>query len=222
MIKALINTYFANYYGQGRVVEIDESHTTDSRFDLKEDGGVTTIVEAGSGFASFDNKAQCDIAVLDYEGYIDKYAGTKFHEKRLKCDCILESENSSTVILDELTSSRKGMENLTKPITRKRQYPGGKFEKVEQQLLVSLQTLNDVPEIAAYFASQAKRVCLCSYKLYTFDELEMIGNPVNVFSRGQIEAERQTGENGVIIYSPHIEALGFEYRRISHTYSYAI
>lgn len=221
MIKALIDTYFARHYGQGRVVEIDESHTTDSRFDLKENGGAI-IVEAGNGYASFGNEPQRDIAVLDYEGYIDKYAGTKFHEKRLKCDCILESENGQTIILDEITSSGKGMENLTEPIVGKKEYPGGKFEKVEQQLLVSLQTLNDVPEIAAHFASQTKRVCLCSYKLYTFDELELIGNPVSVFSRGQVEAERQAGEDGVIISSPPIESLGFEYRRISHNYTYAI
>lgn len=221
MIKALIDTYFASHYGQRRVVEIDEIHTTDSHFDLREEDGVV-VVEAGSGYASFGNEDRHDIAVLDYEGYIDKYAGTKFHEKRLKCDCILESESGRTIILDEITSSGRGMGKLLEPISGKREYPGGKFEKVEQQLFVSLQTLSDVPEIAAHFSAQAKRVCLCSYKLYTFDELELIGNPVSVFARGQAEAERQAGEDGVIISSPKIEALGFEYHRISHNYTYAI
>ena len=114
------------------------------------------------------------------------------------------------------------MENLQKAITGKKSFPGGKFEKVESQLLESLQTLCGVPEIAAHFAKQAKRVCLCSYKLYASDEQSLIGNPVSVFSRGQAEANRQAGENGVKISSPMIEALGFEFRRISHSFSYSI
>ena len=199
---------------------IDESHTSDSLFDLDDDG--MAIVAFGSGQASFSNESQKDIVILDYEGYIDKYAGTKFHNGLRKCDCILESESGATVILDEMTSSNRGLENLQKPIQGKRVYPGGKFEKVEQQLLVSLQTLHNVPEIALHLDSQSKRVCLCSYKLYASEELSLIGNPVIAFSRGQAEAERQTGENGVKISSPRIEAMGFEYRRISHSFVFSI
>ncbi|MCR5064322.1 MAG: hypothetical protein K6A67_00975 [Bacteroidales bacterium] len=221
MIKTLIDKYFAKHYRLGRVVTIDESHTTGRRFDLKGDDGIT-IVEQGSGFASFSNDAEYDIAVLDYEKYIDKYAGTKFYTGLRKCDCILESEYGSTIILDEITSSEIGMENLQKPIPGKRVYAGGKFEKAEQQLLVSLHTLNGVPEIAAHLDSQSKRLCLCSYKLYSSAEQELIGNPVGAFTRGLSEAERQTGEDGVIISSPEIEALGFEYRRISHSFVFRI
>lgn len=223
MIKQLIDTHFADHYKLGRVVTIDESHTSKSRFDLKEDGGVV-IVDFGNGSASFDNDAQREIIVLDYEGYIDKYKGTHFHQDsgRLKCDCVLESETSTTVILDEITSSSGGVENLHKPIFGKKEYAGGKFEKVEQQLLVSLQTLFDVPEIALHLASQSKRVCLCSYKLYSSATLALIGDPVSAFTRGMMEAERQSGENGVKISCPQIELFGFEYRRISHSFVYKI
>lgn len=221
MIKQLIDTHFAGHYKLGRAVTIDENHTTDIRFDLNENSG-TAIVAFGSGSASFENDAQRDITVLDYEGYIDKYAGTQFHTGRMKCDCILESEAGATVILDEITSSVSGIENLQKPITGKKEYPGGKFEKVEQQLLVSLQTLHDVPEIAHHIDTQLKRVCLCSYKLYTSGTLALIGDPVAAFTRGMTEAERQSGENGVKISCPQIEALGFEYRRISHAFAYNI
>lgn len=222
MIKTLIDTHFASRYGLGREVKIDEVHTTESRFDLSENDGVS-VVAYGSGYASFGNEPQRDIAVLDYEGYIDKYAGkVLFHNGRGKCDCILESDAGMTIILDEITSSASGVENLQKPIHGRKNYEGGKFEKVEHQLLVSLQTLRGVPEIAAHLDAQTKKVCLCSYKLYTSEEMALIGNPVNVFSRGQTEAERQTGENGVKISSPEIEAMGFEYRRISHTYTYSI
>ena len=140
----------------------------------------------------------------------------------MKCDCILELEGESTVFLDEITSLNKGIENLRKAIFGKKTFPGGKFEKAENQLIESLKTLSAVPEIASYFAQQRKKVCLCSYKLYNSDELTLIGDPVSVFSRGQLEADRQAGENGVKISSPQIEAMGFEYRRISHSYTYRI
>ena len=221
MIKQLIDTCFARHYKLGRVVTIDENHTSESHFDLKESSGAT-IVTFGSGAASFGNDSQRLITVLDYEGYIDKYSGTQFHTGRMKCDCILESEAADTVILDEITSSVSGVENLQKPIIGKKVYFGGKFEKVEQQLYDSLKTLHEVPEIALHLNSQLKRVCLCSYKLYTSDTLALIGNPVMAFTRGMTEAERQSGENGVKISCPHIEALGFEYRRISHSFVYKI
>ena len=221
MIKQLVDTHFAGHYKLGRVVTIDENHTTDSRFDLNEHSG-TAIVAFSSGSASFENDARQDITVLDYEGYIDKYTGTQFHTGRMKCDCILESETRSTVILDEITTSVSGIENLQKPITGKKEYPGGKFEKVEQQLLVSLKTLYYVPEIAIHLDSQLKRVCLCSYKLYTSSAMAFIGDPITAFTRGMTEAERQSGGNGVKISCPKIEALGFEYRRISHAFAYSI
>ena len=87
---------------------------------------------------------------------------------------------------------------------------------------MSLQTLHDVPEIAHHLDTQLKRVCLCSYKLYTSDTMALIGDPVTAFTRGMTEAERQSGENGVKISCPQIEALGFEYRRISHAFAYSI
>jgi len=221
MIKQLIDLHFAKYYNLGRVVTIDESHTKDSCFDLKCENGIL-VVAHGEGFASFNNTAQYNIAILDYEGYIDQYSGTAFHTGRMKCDCILESEDDATIILDEITSSKSGIGNLQKPIMGKKSFSGGKLEKAERQLIASLQTLNGVPQIASYLAKQTKRVCLCSYKLYTSAEQALVGNPVDVFSRGQAEAERQAGESGVKISCPQIEALGFEYRRISHSYTYCI
>ncbi len=223
MIKALIDFYFAGHYHLGREVTIDESHTSERKFDL--DGTIgACILPFGAGQASFSNESQQDISVLDYEGYINKYSGTKFYMGRGKCDCILESESVATVVLNEITSSVSGMGNLTLPIFSKKgkTYSGGKFEKAEYQLLVSLQTLLDVPHIAAHLAKQTKRVCLCSYKLYTSKEQSIIGNPVAVFGLGQSEAERQTGEDGVKISCPDIESLGFEYRRISHCFSFSI
>lgn len=98
---------------------IDESHTSERKFDL--DGTIgACILPFGAGQASFSNESQQDISVLDYEGYINKYSGTKFYMGRGKCDCILESESVATVVLNEITSSVSGMGNLTLPIFSKK------------------------------------------------------------------------------------------------------
>lgn len=221
MIKGLIDSYFANHYGLGRLVLIEEAQTAEKRFDLMDDDGAK-IVDYGNGYASFDNDNENEIAVLDYEGYIDKYTGTKFYNGRGKCDCIIESEVGKTLILDEITSSTSGIENLTKPINGRKKYEGGKFEKVEHQLHDSLQTLIEVPEIASYVNTLSKKICLCSYTLYSSDVMSLIGDPVSAFNLGQKEVERQVGENGAKISCPPIEALGFEFRRISHSFTFSI
>ncbi len=43
MIKQLVDTHFAGHYKLGRVVTIDENHTTDSRFDLNEHSGTAIV-----------------------------------------------------------------------------------------------------------------------------------------------------------------------------------
>ena len=52
--------------------------------------------------------------------------------------------------------------------------------------------------------------------------MSLIGDPVSAFNLGQKEVERQVGENGAKISCPPIEALGFEFRRISHSFTFSI
>lgn len=223
MIKHLIDSCFAAYYNLHRRPEvIDDHHTNDASFDLEDNVG-NPIVSFGAGIASFSNNMSKNIMVLEYERYIDKYNRTKFHSGRKKCDFVLEEDDGTTVILNELTSSSAGMKNLVKPIVdKKNTYQGGKFEKAEKQLLESLKTLHDIPAIGSYLAGINKKICLCSYKLNMGVNLSAIGNPVKTFSLGQTLAGRLVGEDGILISSPDIEKLGFEYRRISHDYAFKL
>ena len=224
MIKELINTYFARHYGLQRASSIDDVSTNEPRFDLLDKTPI--IFPFGSGYASFANASNDDIHILLYEKYIDGFRGTHFETGRKRCDFIIYDTKSSFVALNEITSTNKASEGLKKPITKNDKntiiFEGGKFEKAEKQLLESLKTLRDVDEIKIHLDSQSKRICLCSYKLYTDDTLNVIGNPVSAFNRNQTVIERETGENGIIISCPEIESLGFEYRRISHNYSFKI
>lgn len=100
----------------------------------------------------------------------------------------------------------------------------GKFEKIAYQLADSVQTLMDIPQIGEYFNKLQKKICLCSYKLYTQNDKRerIIKTNLNSFNRySKIEA-KQTGENGAILSCPQIEKFGFEYRRISHNYAFSI
>ena len=228
MMKNLIDKYFAVHYHLHRVVAIDEETTQEEQFDLRDESPF--LFPFGDGYASFGNANKDKIHVLFYEEYIQKYAGTHFENGRLRCDFIVHGEPSAAIILNEITSSGKGMDDLKKPILKKDKrtgnkiivYAGGKLEKAETQLLQSLQTLNEVPEIGSFFDAQLRKICLCSYKLYTSVDLTLIGNPVEAFNQGMAMIERETGENGTIVSCPDIENLGFEYRRISHNYSFRI
>ena len=98
-------------------------------------------------------------------------------------------------------------------------FPKGKFQKAEIQLAVSLQTLLDVPEIKDYADACAKRVCLLSYRI---DNGNDPSGSQKAFNRYKAIESKATGSEGALLHQAVIESLGFEYRRISYEYSYAL
>lgn len=126
--------------------------------------------------------------------------------------------------MNEHTSSLGSTDNLSKPIVKRDKnilYPGGKYEKAEVQLLETLKTLKDVACIKAFIDKYQRKVCLMSYEIKTIQKGE-IPDARNAFSRYKQVESRVTGENGAILEHPAINAEGFEYRRISHTYPFKL
>lgn len=227
-MKSLIETYFEAFYHLHNNVSINNRSTTNGEFDLDDTKKPDFIVEYHNGFASFVNKENHVIQVLDYEGYIKSFENCpSFANHRLRCDFIIEDKANQAIILCEVTSTKYGVSGMLKPILNKNKdtvlFAGGKFEKVEDQLLDSLQTLENVPQIREYFNSFLERVCLCSYKLYRDNRVPIqIQRSIDAFNRYLEIEERETGENGAILISEQINKRGFVYKRISHNYSYAI
>ncbi len=113
---------------------------------------------------------------------------------------------------------------LSKPILDKDKnviYPGGKYEKAEIQLLETLRTIRAVPSISAFINRYKRKVCLMSY-LIKPDQDSKVSSAQKSFGRYKLIESRETGENGALLEHPSINAEGFEFRRISHEYSFRL
>lgn len=162
------------------------------------------------------------ISELLASDFIDFYNVTKGQirvvSQLIHCDFLIVSDESATnFILIEITSALGGTFNLRKPILSKKTnevlFPGGKYEKVENQLADSLSTLMAVPSINSKIANYNRKICLMGYKITPYtEEIERIRHP---FQRYLAIEMAETNNNGAIIHHAQIEALGFEYRRIS-------
>lgn len=222
-MKSLLENDLPSYYSVGRRCGCDEILTSRSEFDLI-DSHENWVVDYRTGFASFCNN-NSRLSVINYESYIGKYAGTKISEGKSRCDFILtDKDNDNLIVLCEITSSIGGVENLSLPITKKKKddsmeilFPLGKYQKVEQQLYQTLETLIQIPAVELYIAKKRKKICLMAYLIKQAED-----KAVNAFNRSRIVEGEEAGEDGAQISFPQVEQYGFEYYRISHQYSYKL
>lgn len=181
-------------------------------------------MEYKTGNVSFELTSETEVQVIDYESYLNEFKGTKFETGRLRCDFILyDTKNNGFFILNEQTSVSGNISNLSKPILDKQgniRFHGGKYEKAENRLAVTLDTLENVSTIEAFINKFTRKICLMSYVI-SKPETSEISNARQAFSirYKQIES-RETGENGAKLENRKLTEKGFEYRRISHEYSF--
>lgn len=220
-ISELLASDFLDFYhvtkGQIRVVcQLIHSEA----FDLDdEQDSITFVKEAGQGKLSFTGNHE-QIEVVAYDDFFKQIKKPRaFAESHKQCDFLIVSDESATnFLLIEITSALGGTFNLRKPILNKKTgevlFPGGKYEKVENQLADSLRTLMAVPSINGKIANYNRKICLMGYKIIPYtEEIMRITHP---FQRYLAIEMAETNNNGAIIRNAQIEAMGFEYRRISN------
>lgn len=227
MIELLKQDYPA-YYGLHRSqIDVLSETTSDEHFDLT-DKGSGIIVAYQSGNVSFDHSNQTEIEVVGYESFLNGLHGTTFERGRKRCDFILYEKGGTGdcfFLLNEQTSTSGSTVNLSKPILDKNKnvvFPGGKYEKVEMQLVETLKTLNAVPSIASFISKYQWKICLMSYEILSLN-MDTTSSAKRAFAvrYKQIES-RETGENGAILEQLDLNSEGFEYRRISHNYPFKL
>lgn len=130
---------------------------------------------------------------------------------------LVHSDDKGYALLIELTSALGTAENLKIPINK---YPGGKYEKCECQLASSLGDLLAVPTINIYLLAKAHRICLMAYRVNPHTDPDYLMK--HPFERYLKVESKATAEDGAIIPCSAINSLGFEYRRISHEYSFRL
>lgn len=222
MIKPFIDSDFISHYAVSpSTLVADEYNTSNHKFDLKDNDSGNPIVYVKTGAVTIkQNYGRIDVLNYDYF-YKQIVSPRRFAEGVHHCDYVITSEYQDVVCLVEITSSIGTLENLREPILSNNgvevEFIGGKFEKAEVQLTDSLRTLSDVPSIAADFKRRNRRVCLMAYVIHPFPQEQLRKRPMLRYLT--IEA-RKTADHGALIESPEINRMGFEFRRIEHSYEF--
>lgn len=222
-LKEVFDRDFLLAYGipENKRQDIKQECTNASDFDLidKEESEENFIVEFGKGTGSFENNVGYNVEILAYDNLVKNYNGKYDAFKGSKsCDFILYSNENSTIVLNEHTSSIGDKKKLEEEKDSK--IGMTKFQKVEKQLSDTLGKLQAVDSLNGIIENCTTKICLLSYRLF-YDK----NNPtkaLTAFNRAQLQIAKATGEDGAKLSCWDIEEKGFEYRRISHNYKFRL
>lgn len=216
-IKALMEGDFVAHHGIHASPQAEVISTDDELFDLDDMPSPVTVLAHGEGELSLSNDTFGGMDILAYEKFIYQCTKpTSFLIGRKKCDYLaLHDADDGYALLIELTSALGTAQNLEKPIDK---FPGGKYEKSEAQLASSLTDLLAVDTVRGLLMARHHRVCLMAYRVSPHTNREyLMKHPFERYLRVESKA---TAEYGAIVPCVAINSQGFEYRRISHEYSY--
>ena len=222
-LKEVFDRDFLLAYGipENKRQDIKQECTNASDFDLidKEESEENFIVEFGKGTGSFENNVGYNVEILAYDNLVKNYNGKYDAFKGTKsCDFILYSNENSTIVLNEHTSSIGDKKKLEAEKDSK--IGMTKFQKVEKQLSDTLGKLQAVDSLNGIISNCITRICLVSYELYRATDNE--NKTRKAFNRVTVQIDKETGENGAKLSCWDIEEKGFEYRRISHNYKFRL
>lgn len=220
MVELLQNN-LVEHYRISSPVSLKFNQIDSREFDL--DDSNCFVMEKGQGKASFINE-NGSLQILCYEDFIKQCKKPRsFAEGRKRCDFILCHDSAEgSFVLNEITSAYGNESNLALPILKGNpQYPGGKNQKVLDQFVHTLVTLSEVPDIKSKLESYRRRICLMSYKVIPYNNAVIDKTMASTYSYREIESLETQGA-GAIIAEKRINDLGFEYRRISHDYSFSL
>ena len=218
-IKPLLENDFVAHHGIRTTLVADVLSAESRQFDLDDMPSSVQLMEHGKGKVSLTNDVHGAVEILAYENFVNQCAKPKsFLNGRRKCDYMLvHYADKGYALLIELTSALGTSENLKIPINR---YPGGKYEKCEYQLACSLGDLLAVPTINTCLLAKAHRVCLMAYRVNPHTDPDyLMKHPFERYLRVE---SKVTAEDGAIVPCLAINDMGFEYRRISHDYSFRL
>lgn len=200
---------------ENKIQQIEQECTNALDFDLI-DQEKNFIVEFGKGTGSFENSVGYNVEILAYDNLVKNYNGKYDAFKGTKsCDFILYSNENSTIVLNEHTSSIGDKKKLEEEKYSK--IGMTKFQKVEKQLSDTLGKLQAVDSLNGIIEKCTTKICLLSYRLF-YDK----NNPTKAFNRAQLQIAKATGEDGAKFSCPDIEEKGFEFRKILHNYKFKL
>lgn len=216
-IKTLMEGDFVAHHGIHTSPQAEVVTTDHMLFDLDDMPSPVAVLAHGEGKLSLTNDTYGGMDILAYERFINQCTKpTSFLNGRMKCDYLaVHDAGDGYVLLIELTSALGTTQNLEKPVNK---FKGGKYEKSEVQLASSLTDLLAVDTVGGLLTAKKHRVCLMAYRVYPHTDPDyLMKHPFERYLRVESKA---TAEDGAIVPCVAINSQGFEYRRISHDYSY--
>lgn len=224
-LKDLLERAFTEHYSITSPCHADIVCTSSQEFDLDDTPNVS-ILTVGSGKFSLRCCSEGEVSIIAYEHFLNQcISPSSFLQGRMKCDYLLVKEGlDGFSLLLEITSALGDFSSLSRPIYNNRKdsirFSGGKYEKVENQLFLSLNDLTSVSEIKDFLYAQPQKACVMSYRIYPHTDPDYLMK--HPFERYLTIESAETKDNGALVSSPSIESLGFEYRRICHPYVFSI
>ncbi len=166
MQDLLLNEFIYHYKLQTPTISNWVINTNEPYFEVEDtdDRELVIHVIQGAGIAKFQNENNSSCSIINYDKFITSLPN-EFQRNRSRCDLLMTSDKQNYFILGELKNSPEI-----------KQYR----KRAKKQLLSSLKTLLEVPEILAYSKNIAIKRCCYFNKL---SSPPIILNAVYAFNR---------------------------------------
>jgi len=164
--------------------------TNDIYFEIEDtnEGEIVIHTTRGLGMAKFANNSALNFCILNYDKFITSIPYEPFKNRRKRCDIIIHSTSDRYFILGEL----------------KDRIPKNKVRSdAKKQLLSSLQTITEVPEIDSFINSKTIKRC-CYFN-------KQSNSPPFLKATTAFNRLASIYPNGFKMNKPDIESFGFEF-----------
>lgn len=190
MENLLMNEFISHYNLPAPTLSDWFEKTEEVYFETEDtnSGELALHTARGGGMAKFNNPNALNMTVINYDKFITAMRDEPFKHQRKRCDLLLTCNADLYFILGEL---------------KDRNPKGTVRSGAGKQLLASLVTLTDVPEIKSYTDSKTVRRC-CYFNKQSSSPPVL--NATTAFNRLSM-----TYPDGFKMSKPEIEILGFEF-----------
>jgi hypothetical protein len=190
-MHTLLTNEFISYYSLPTpLINNWYLNTNDTYFEIEDtnEGEIVKYTTRGLGMAKFTNNHALNFCILNYDKFITSIASEPFKNGRKRCDLIIYSNSDRYFILGEL----------------KDRIPKSKVRSsAKKQLLSSLQTIKEVPEIDSFINSKTIKRC-CYFN-------KQSNSPISLRVTTAFNRLATIYPSGFKMSKPDLESLGFEF-----------
>lgn len=170
-------------------------NTIEAYFEIEDTvaGEIVLHTTRGLGMGKFSNLDALNVTVFNYDKFITSIDDEPFKHGRKRCDILLDSNDDKYFILGEIKDKALLTDGKIKNVR----------SEAKKQLLSSLQTIFEVPEILTYINSKTTKRC-CYFN-------KQSSSPVTLNATTAFNRLLNFYPDGFQMSKPDIEAFGFDF-----------